>query len=137
VVNAEEHPFDVEDVVRGLVQVVLRSGFAGHVRSIEQPPGRRPPAWMQEMSTWYTQLSPDERRMAEALAWRSAEYALQQTLAVLDGVIAVAPADGRGRLAMCYVQDGVLAWVTDPDAASLEELLRGILLEDVADPGSL
>jgi len=117
---------DSEEFVRVVKLTCSDNKGEENVRSLRNPPGRRPSAKLQRLSKWFHQLSPENQAgLAEALN-DAAEGAVFGLLCILDGVRAIESGPDKGRLELYYVNGEQRVLLNDPAREELHNLFQGM-----------
>ena len=94
---------DSEKFVRAVKATCSDTEGGDVIRSLKNPPGRRPSASLLRLSEWFHRFSPaDQAMLLEALN-DAAERAVFGFLCVLDGVRAIETGSEKGSLEIYYV----------------------------------
>lgn len=96
------------------------------------PPGRRPSPPSVKLSTWYKDLSVEDQQQIANVIELTATHVLYSLLLVLDGMLAIAPADEHTTLELysCREQDRVL--LNNSEAQDLSCIFKDLLHESRA-----
>jgi hypothetical protein len=113
-------PEQFVDAVRDTVQT--RAVDAG-LSALERPPGRRPSPHLVEVSTWYRQLSAQDKSRVRGVATLVARQAVFGFLTVLDGARVIDNGPEKGEFRLLY-RKGDREWdLTPTNGVALHELL--------------
>jgi hypothetical protein len=111
-----------------LATVVMKAA-TGFLEAVKLPPGRRPAAWLTDLSRWFGGLNPEEQHGAEQLAIRSAVAGARAVLGVIDGTIAIEPAGPKGTIVLTFQKDGQES-ALNAETQEMLEILFGFAIED-------
>jgi hypothetical protein len=75
-----------EEFVEGIYAAVYKTSIEAVIKTIADPPGRRPRRDLVELSSWYNGLSDADKSHVRAVVRRAADQAIFGMLCVLDGV---------------------------------------------------
>jgi hypothetical protein len=75
-----------EEFVQGIYASVYKTSIEAVIKTIADPPGRRPRRDLVELSSWYNGLSDADKSQVRGVVRRAVDQAIFGMLAVLDGV---------------------------------------------------
>jgi hypothetical protein len=117
--NAAEFVATIESVVRD-------AAVSSCVKSYHSPPGRTPPRWLLELSTWFEALSDsDQERVIRAMA-DAADAAVFGFLCVLDGVRPIEGYGEKGQFELYFTKGDFRDQINDPMQDFLHDLYRPV-----------
>lgn len=93
------------------------------IANLTSPPGRRPEEALVELSTWYRQLSSEDKEGLHQALRRAADFAVFGVLAILDGVRVVEAYGTKGEFELYYVKGSDRVLLNDPNSVPLHDLL--------------
>ncbi len=108
-----------EEFVDGIHKAVYKPSIDAVIKTIANPPGRRPRRDLVELSSWYNALSDDDQAHVGAVVRRAVDQAIFNLLSVLDGVMAI---DDKGPDLYLRTGDGTL--LNDPSENELHALFQ-------------
>jgi hypothetical protein len=77
---------NAEEFIEGIQINVYKSAIKGVVKNLSDPPGRKPRKDLVELSTWFNQLTDEDREQVAGAVRLAAYQATFGMMAVLDGV---------------------------------------------------
>jgi hypothetical protein len=77
---------NAEEFVKGLQLVVYRRVVEDVPRIMANPPGRRPREELVQLSSWFNSLGDEDKERVKGVVRLTADHAVFDVLAVLDGV---------------------------------------------------
>lgn len=83
-------------------QIVIDAAVDDTVRSLQQPPGRRPAADLAALSKWYLELGPTDQEMVGRALAVSSHAAVFGLFAILDGARRFDDSQPPGKLQLWY-----------------------------------
>jgi hypothetical protein len=110
-----------DSFVRALGTIVLDGTVPGLLQHIREPPGRKPPDWLVELSAWMNSLDDEAQTILVKIVEMAAVEGAGSLLAVLDGSMSFDESRPPGELELSYVRQGERKWLNDYDALSLED----------------
>jgi len=113
-----------EEFVDTIRTIVLDASVSDTVLLLRQPPGRRPPRDLVELSEWYNRLGADDRARIRRIIEITARQSVFGLLSVLDGSRQIeGPGDPKGHFELRYVKDGDVDMLAGVQGQVLHELL--------------
>lgn len=120
-----------EEFIKALKIVVHDTSIKDVVETLEDPPGRRPPEKIKDLSHWFTALSEDDQSKVIEVIRQSVHAALFSSLCVLDGVRAIEPAGEKGVLKLQYCKGDNKTTLNDQNSQDLHDLYQAMTWEEV------
>jgi len=108
-----------EEFVQGIYASVYKTSIEAVIKTIADPPGRRPRRDLVELSSWYNGLSDADKSQVRGVVRRAVDQAIFGMLAVLDGVRVI---DDRHTDLYLRTGDGTL--LNDPSENELHALFQ-------------
>jgi hypothetical protein len=112
-----------EQFVRNLKIATLDDAAQREIRSILNPPGRKPDRSNDDIATWFSSLTPAEQHIAIRFAQLTGESVLFGALGVLDGVRSIHESGSRGELQLAWNEDGETKILNGDDGEMLHDIL--------------
>jgi hypothetical protein len=95
-----------EEFVRALRVVAVDNLARSLPEYLEHPSGRRPPQQIQDLSTWFNRLTPDDRERLVQVVRLTADRAAGTVLMAIDGLVAVEASEAKGGFRLHHVRNG-------------------------------
>ncbi|MFI5011703.1 MAG: hypothetical protein ACHQAY_05090 [Hyphomicrobiales bacterium] len=112
---------DSREFISAIKQVVRDGAIRATIRTLENPPGRRPSQELLDRAEWYRSLEPRHRtRISEVIA-DAVDSAVFSFLCVIDGVRVVENGPVKGDFELRYVKGGSTL-LNAPDDEMLHDL---------------
>lgn len=118
------------EFVAALKLVAHEKPVGALLRSLEGPAGRRLDAHLVALSEWYHKLDPVDRDAVKQVAELASIRSLYNVLLVLDGLLAVEPAEPKGTFGLHYTIEGERIVLNRTDGEPLTSLFKDL----AADP---
>lgn len=114
---------DSKDFVEAVKIAVRDTAVNSVIKTVENPPGRRPSEEVKSLSQWYLNLDDVGKDMARQLVAHSVDSAVFGFLAVIDGVRAIESGEDKGQLELYYLK-GTPVRLNEPREMSLHQLYK-------------
>jgi hypothetical protein len=115
---------DATEFVGALTETCRDSAVADALAQLQKPVGRKPPAQLQQLSSWYNTLSSEQRQHTAAIMRLVADSTLFGVLCVLDGVRAVESTAQKSSFRVTATK-GKVSSVLSPGSVFLHDIYRG------------
>jgi len=115
-----------EQFVRNLKLATLDNAAHDEIRTILDPPRRKPDRSNDDIAAWFRSLLPREQQLALRFAQLTGDSVLFGVLCVLDGVRAIHERGSPGELKLSWTEKGVTEVLND-DSEMLHEILNGLI----------
>jgi hypothetical protein len=110
---------NTEEFVDGIHTAVYKTSIEAVIKTIANPPGRRPRHDLVELSSWYNGLSDADKSRVRAVVRHAVDQAIFNMLCVFDGVMVI---DDRHTDLYLRTGDGTL--LNDPLENELHALFQ-------------
>jgi hypothetical protein len=111
-----------EQFVSAVRKILREQVIEGQMRSIVEPPGRRPSEYHKKRSQWYHSLSPESQSYVRCVLADGFDAAIFSLFVVLDGGSTLEePSETRGHFELTYVDMQGNRTLLNSDEASLHE----------------
>lgn len=113
-----------QEFVNAIRSFVMEAAVSDTISVVQRPPGRRPSRDLVELSTWFGNLSEEDREMTKRMLALVARQAVFGLFAVLDGARKVAPSEAASdHFELRHVHGAETDVLSGPHGDSLHELL--------------
>ena len=116
-----------EQFVRNLKLATLDDAAQNEIRSILDPPGRKPDRSNDDIAVWLRSLQPAEQQLALRFAQLTGESVLFGVLCVLDGVRSIRESSSHGELQLAWNGDGETKVLNRADGEMLHDILSNLI----------
>jgi len=117
-----------EEFICRIRKAVYEPAVEGSIAILEQPPGRRPPPALVELSLWYKRLSPEDKQHLRATIQLAARKAVFGMLTVLDGERSICEAEeDRGSLELRFNTKRQSVLLNDPAGEPLHDIFGNLV----------
>ena len=113
---------DSVEFVHAIRIAVEDSAVEGSVRSLRDPPGRKPTANLIELSDWFLDLSELDQQMTIRAMREAVQSALFGFFCVLDGVRTVEDSRDKGQFKLLFHKGGEVIQLNPESGESLHDL---------------
>lgn len=98
----------------------------GVLKTLDEPAGRAPDGRLVKLSTWYNNLSAQDRQMVADIVSVATDQATYNFLLVLDGNLAVEQQREKGAFFLTYEGHGQRVLINDPNAPELATIFKDV-----------
>lgn len=106
-----------------LRKIVQEQSVNDTIENLQDPPGKKPPQELLELSVFYNKLSEEQKDALKKILHQTAEMTFFGLLCVLDGVRAIESGEDKGSLELWYRKEEETILLNDPDEEYLHDLI--------------
>ncbi len=117
---------DREQFIKGILLRVRDSAISGTLKSLVEPPGRRPLKEDMVLSEWFNNLSEQDKEMVKKIIENAVDSSVFGFLAVLDGVRVIEEGPSKGDFELYYVNGSLRIRLNETDDEYLHDIYQGL-----------
>jgi len=116
-----------DQFVANLKTATLDTAAESEMRSILNPPGRKPDRRNDDIAAWFRSLTAEQQQLAIRFAQLTGDSVLFGVLCVLDGVRSIRRSESVGELQVAWHEDGEATILNGDDGEMLHDIFGSLI----------